>query len=315
MPISSQYDLGHERDLRLPGGGTGGDDTLHGTKNADTLKGLGGDDLLNGAGGDDTLIGGAGDNTMNGGTGDDHIYLGAGGDVIDGGAGVDTLYLTTQKAWTFGETVAINTVRDQNNGHGGVFSVENIENVSGSKLADSIDGSTDDNILAGGAGNDGLFGDDGDDLLYGDGVINAKGRIVAETGTPDPERSFDLIDGGTGDDTIVGGYGADSLTGGEGKDTFVFLPDSSKPGMSAFITDLEDQDRIDLHLIDADLTKAGDQAFRLVDHFTGHAGEATLTFFEGESTGLLLDTDGDGHEDISIILGAGDHTDFSNFKL
>lgn len=317
MSIFSQYDLGRHHDILTPGGGgTSGDDTLNGTKNDDVLKGLGGDDLLNGADGDDTLIGGKGDNTMNGGKGDDRITLGSGADVIDGGVGKDILFLTADKAWTFGESVSLAIGDGQNNGHGGIFTVSGMEYVSGSKLGDNITGDGGANVLAGGEGNDNLDGADGNDLIYGDGVFNAKGKITAEVGHEVAGvRSFDLINGGLGDDTIVGGYGADSLTGGDGHDTFVFLNDSSKPGMSAFVTDLTDDDTVDLHLIDADLTKAGDQKFRLVDHFTGHAGEATLMVFEGESTGLLLDTDGDGHEDISITLGGGDHSSFHNFVL
>lgn len=316
MKLIGDYGLGHDIGIAGAGGGTSGDDTLNGTKNDDVLKGLGGDDVLNGNDGNDTLIGGPGDNTMNGGKGDDRIHLGIGGDVIDGGAGTDILYLSVDKHWGFGESVGLAIVGDQNNGHGGIFSVTGMENVSGSKFGDNISGDSGANVLAGGAGNDNLSGLDGNDLIYGDGVFNAKGKIIAETGHAiDGVRSYDLIDGGAGDDTLVGGYGADTLTGGSGHDTFVFLNDSSKPGMSAFITDLTDQDTIDLHLIDADVSKHGDQKFKLVDHFTGHAGEAVIVSFGGEGSYLQLDTNGDGTEDISIGLGGGDHSGFTNFVL
>jgi hypothetical protein len=194
--------------------------------------------------------------------------------------------------------------------------VTGVEDVSGSSLNDNVVGDGGANLLAGGEGNDNLTGGAGNDLIYGDGVINAKDKVIAEVGHPaDGVRSFDLINGGDGNDTIVGGYGADSLTGGAGHDTFVFLNDSSVPGMSAFITDLTDDDTVDLHLIDADVTKGGDQKFKIVDHFTGHAGEAVLVVGEGESTGLQLDTDGDGQANISITLGGGDHSSFDNFVL
>ena len=90
----------------------------------------------------------------------------------------------------------------------------------------------------------------------------------------------DRIDGGAAGDTINGGGGQDTLTGGSGNgaDTFVYaaLTDSAV-GSGDLITDLGTGDKIDLHLIDADVTTAGDQAF----HFgatAGHTGDMVATY-------------------------------------
>ena len=67
--------------------------------------------------------------------------------------------------------------------------------------------------------------------------------------------------------------------------------------------------------MDADKTQGGRQHFTLVDGFTGHAGELTLTYREGRIETLLSgDVDGDGTADFRVELD-GDHRDFTNFVL
>ena len=86
---------------------TGGDrdNSLIGTKRADTIRGLGGDDRLAGRGGDDRLLGRGGNDAIYGGPGSDRISAGRGGDVvhsendpnvvnvIECGAGRDIVYV------------------------------------------------------------------------------------------------------------------------------------------------------------------------------------------------------------------------------
>jgi hypothetical protein len=63
------------------------------------------------------------------------------------------------------------------------------------------------------------------------------------------------------------------------------------------------------------VTAAGDQAFVLVDGFSGAAGEAVLRYqADDRVTRLALDTDGDGAADIAIIA-TGNHSTFENFVL
>jgi Ca2+-binding RTX toxin-like protein len=58
--------------------GTGGNDTINASNDADTIDGLGGNDTINANGGADTLIGGTGNDTLTGGTGNDVFVFGAG---------------------------------------------------------------------------------------------------------------------------------------------------------------------------------------------------------------------------------------------
>lgn len=152
------------------------------------------------------------------------------------------------------------------------------------------------------SGDDAFSGGDGPNQLHG---IGGNDTISGGAGR-------DLVDGGAGDDRLDGGAGADTLTGGLGKDVFVlsvFEPSSD------LITDLQDADRIDLSAIDADSLTSGDQAFVLVKHFTGHAGEALLVYQAGpDLTRLRLDVDGDKHPDMTVTI-EGDHRDFSHFVL
>ena len=73
--------------------GNGGNDSLVGTDNADSVRGGAGNDTISGGGGNDTLEGGTGFDSISGGDGDDVIFAGSGDLGIDGGAGTDILYL------------------------------------------------------------------------------------------------------------------------------------------------------------------------------------------------------------------------------
>ena len=71
--------------------GTGGADTMSGSRFADDLDGRSGNDTLNGLAGDDRLYGGAGNDRLDGGSGTDHLWGGAGADrfVFKAGNGSD----------------------------------------------------------------------------------------------------------------------------------------------------------------------------------------------------------------------------------
>jgi Peptidase M10 serralysin C terminal/RTX calcium-binding nonapeptide repeat (4 copies) len=136
---------------------------------------------------------------------------------------------------------------------------------------------------------------------------------------------------GDGDDTIYSGLGADTLWGDAGRDTFVFT-DYRDSGMTTVplsgggfntinhgtdtIMDFwTGVDKIDLSQIDADAAQSGNQAFHIVDQFTGHAGE--LRVFLGTSLDtvdpvdegwfmLQGDVDGDGNPDLQLVAYAND---------
>ncbi|WP_323798196.1 DUF4347 domain-containing protein [Nisaea sp.] len=185
------------------------DETLNGSATDDAIKGYGGNDLLNGLAGKDNLTGGDGNDTLSGGIGADSVSGGNGDDliainsgdlnetifieVIDGGAGDDTISLGTG-SYELSRT-----------------SISNVELISGSSGADTINGhTTNAHKLSTGAGNDVVSLGSGADTLSGE----------AGNDTLSGGDGADLIDGGTGDDLIAGGSGFDTLIGGTGNDTF-----------------------------------------------------------------------------------------------
>jgi hypothetical protein len=221
-------------DIEVVIGGSGADviDATHSTTIVHTLFGMSGDDtLILGAGavagnvlyggpGDDHLLGGGAVDTLFGGDGNDFVAGGLGNDNIDGdGANCvvasGTVYASSlcttgyaaasttagSNYLDYSDRTALVTV-DLGNLAGattvGVSGekdiVTNCTNVRGGSGADSLTGSTADNIILGGPGDDTIIGGAGNDSLYGD-------------------NGDDTISGGAGDDYIYGGSGVNTLFG------------------------------------------------------------------------------------------------------
>lgn len=85
--------------------GRGGDDSLYGGADNDTVLGGAGADLVDGGTHDDQLLGGGGADTVLGGAGNDIMNGGAGADSIDGGTGNDTIVVSAGTEG-YGDTVA-----------------------------------------------------------------------------------------------------------------------------------------------------------------------------------------------------------------
>ncbi|MEL6265028.1 MAG: hypothetical protein AAFR52_05175, partial [Pseudomonadota bacterium] len=163
-------------------------DMLAGDKNANTLRGGNKNDTLKGGGDDDALGGGAGNDWLQG---------GAGGDGLFGGDGFDTADYASSKA---GVTIALfNGTASRGDAAGDTF--VSIESLSGSNLAD---------VLQGDGGRNTLNGRDGRDFLNGG-------------------REIDRLFGGIGNDTLEGGDGGDTIDGEGGNDTAQYL--SSNAGV------------------------------------------------------------------------------------
>lgn len=165
----------------------------------------------------------------------------------------------------------------------------------------------------GNAGSDTVIGSSGADLIHGDGSdAGGAGSFDSLSGG----AGNDTLDGGAGGDLLTGGAGADMLIGGDDGDVFIFLKLSDSAGAKAdLITDLTNDDLIDLSAIDADATHGGNQAFHLATKFTHHAGELVLAYSAGTDQTLLRgDVDGDGTADFQVRI-SGDHTDFTGFTL
>lgn len=226
----SDVQIGGPRDNVLTGdddpdllAGFKGDDTLTGRGGNDLMAGDAGADSLAGGDGQDYLAGGADDDTLEGGDGDDALLGGTGDDVLDGGDGDDFLI-------------------DVNGG----------------------DPETGGNILLGGAGNDFIIawkaapGTARDPQI----ALDPENRVIApmeeEFGAQTPSfnqmilnnvlttsdgRSFDRVEGGTGDDTLLGDRG-DLMFGGDGADVFSILappqPDDPEDAGFGFVAEIAD---------------------------------------------------------------------------
>jgi Ca2+-binding RTX toxin-like protein len=200
-----------------------------------TVDGKGGADVITTLDGNDVIFAGAGNDTVLAGGGNDLIYFtGAGGgfDAVDGGAGSDTILVN-----------AAGTVI-------GLSAISGVETISSGGFAGvKIQGTT-----------------AGDVLDFSGTTLVGITSINGGTGN-------DSLTGSAGDDRIDGGAGTDLLAGGAGNDTFVFAAAAqSKAGTATadHILDFVLGDLIDLSLIDANGSLAGNQAFTFV-------GEAAST--------------------------------------
>lgn len=152
--------------------GTDYNDVLTGNFEDNILFGGDGDDVINGDLGNDTINGGRGDDTIEASAGDDRIIISAGNDSISSvpilNGGSDTIDLRnatrgTTASLEFGEVISYRG-RDGI----GTSTLSGIDNIDGSKFADTLTGNDRANILRGMAGNDRLDGNAGDDVLVSD---------------------------------------------------------------------------------------------------------------------------------------------------
>jgi Tol biopolymer transport system component len=228
------------------------------------------------------LVWGTNSDLIKGKGGADTLIGGAGDDTLIGGTGRDTASFTHA---TSGVTASLQAGTATGEGNDTLLQIENLfgseqgDGLTGDKYANQLSGASGDDLLAGGKG-------------------------------------IDTLVGGEGADTLSGGKGGDELHGAGGADVFLFSSqkDSTKNAPD-LIADLEGSDVIDISAIDADTTKAGNQAFTLVGAFSHHAGEAVLSYDSGTGkTSLMLDSNGDAHADVLILI-SGDHHSFTNFAL
>jgi serralysin len=170
-----------------------------------------------------------------------------------------------------------------NSGGDIVSSTEGTNTIYGGSGFDDLNGGSDADTIFGGSGDDDITGGDGDDTLYGG-------------------RGDDTIEGGAGADIIIGGMGADTLIGSDlgdpdgDIDTFVFNAMSdSFDGNADTIIDFEAGiDQIDLSALGISGT------------------DVTLSISDGDTT-VRIDSNGDGVNDMEILLTGTVLTDTSDF--
>ena len=213
-------------------------DRFVGNDSDNYFLGLGGGDVLSGGNGDDVLEGARDGDVLSGDAGDDRLIGGAGADYLDGGAGIDTAdYTLDERQPMFGpprtpatEGVTVNLqdgTASGGDGEGDTTTTHqfdrlvNIENVIGSKFADTLIGNTGVNVLSGAAGDDTLAGGGGKDTLDGGAGLDMAAYYGSATGVnvslgdaASHEETFISIEGlaGSGhNDTLTGDAGDNRL--------------------------------------------------------------------------------------------------------
>lgn len=223
--------------------------TSSGAAGNDTLRNI---ENLRGSEFDDTLTGDMNANSIDGGAGNDTLIGGLGNDTLNGGAGIDLVDYSTRST-----SLNINLNNALNNAIVSPDEVDTligIENIRGGSGNDTIFGDGNDNLIEGGNGNDALSGGGGNDTLIGgagndtldggDGndtldystrtvgvVASLAGGTVVIAGAAnetDYISNFEIVVGGSGNDsisgdtlnnTLLGGAGNDTISGGFGNDS------------------------------------------------------------------------------------------------
>ncbi len=204
---------------------------LAGTDFNDTLGGDGASNTLDGRAGHDRLEGRDGADTLRGREGNDSLEGGLGADIVDGGAGSDT-------ADYFSSSAAVDVSLSNGTATGGDAEGDtliDIENITGTDFADTLEGNDEANILSGGRDDDTLIGNAGDDTLIGgrggDALIGGEGVDIADYALSNTGVTIDMVDGsaGSGDaegDTfssieIVQGSNQDDIIRGDDSDNIL----------------------------------------------------------------------------------------------
>ncbi len=282
-------------------GGADGADSILGGQGADRIFGAAGNDTLAGEAGDDTIAGGSGNDLATGGDGNDQLFGNEGDDLMGGGLGNDILSGGLGNDRLFGSAGLDSLAGDAGNdsltggdGNDRLAGGDGRDTVVGDAGADIVLGEGGNDLLGGGGGNDLLGGGAGDDAVYGGG---GQDRLFGAAGA-------DRLFGGDGIDRLTGGDGADVLNGGAGADVFVFnlVRESAPAGRDAILDFVTGTDRVDLSVIDANVSLAGNQDFAFIGS-AAFDGAGQLRFVTNGTDGFLVgEVDGAGAADMTILL-------------
>jgi len=267
------------------------------------ISGDGTNNVLTGTNDDDTLDGGAGNDALNGSFGNDILIGGTGNDTLDGGSGVDT---ASYASATSAVTVSLTLTSAQNTGGAGTDTLTNFENLIGSAYADSLTGSSQNNVIEGGAGNDTLNGAEGiDTASYASASAAVTVSLTLTTaqntggaGT-DTLTNFenligsqynDSLTGSSAGNVIEGGLGNDTLDGGTGIDTASYASASAAVTVSLALASAQNTDGAGADILTNFENLIGSA---YADSLTGSSGDNVIEGGAGNDTldgGLGNDT-------------------------
>ncbi|MDQ8755732.1 M10 family metallopeptidase C-terminal domain-containing protein [Sphingosinicella sp. LHD-64] len=238
-----------------------------------------------------------------GGSGNDVLVSNSVANVLNGGDGVDTASYRSalsgvtaslaSKSGTGGEAagdryISIEQLEGSKfadtllggNANDGLWGLDGNDTLSGGNGNDTLDGGLGDDTLDGGNGADTLAGGDGADLLRGGNeadVLNGGAGI-------------DRLEGGNGDDKLNGGTGNDTLLGGNGNDIFII---ADQGGLDVIADFRRGADKIDVSAL-GDFTWVGSGAF------SGTGGAELRGYSQFGDFYLSGDVNGDGISDFMI---------------
>ncbi len=276
------------------------------THSASGFASIAGIENVTGGSGNDTLTGDALANALNGGAGNDTLVGGMGSDTLTGGAGNDTASYAGESDAMFID-LATGSARRGAAAAPVEDALVTIENVIGGAGNDSITGSTVANRLEGGAGNDTLVGGAGNDTLLGQG---GNDTFTYTTG----DGNDTLVDGGDGIDTlsIFGNTVANTLTVAYNGTSITSIASTvaSLLNVEHVTADLSDgTDVLSYGTTSANVsvnlgahTASGFSAISNIENVVGGAGADTLT---GDALANIL---GGGGGNDTLTGGAGTDT-------
>ncbi|MEL7098680.1 MAG: hypothetical protein AAGM84_07620 [Pseudomonadota bacterium] len=307
--------------------GRAGNDTVVGLQGDDTLMGGGGADIILGSGGDDLIDGGAGSDVLDYEGLRWAVRLTSQGVIDKNGIGTDTLVselsggqITNSIEHIIGDSDTtlnggVNRIDGENSADStfvvnfatqslGIlfdagspiagdrldFTIENFDQVNGTRNGDSLTGGSDADDFFGASGDDLLIGGGGNDFLVGQADADT---LIGGAGD-------DRLLGGAGDDFIFADAGADIAAGGGGADTFVFETGAARLTINDFGTN----DVIDL----TDFRSLSTQGLLdFGDLVLDQSGNTARIRFDIDGDGRIdrRDVDGDGTLDVQVIFLRG----------
>jgi Ca2+-binding RTX toxin-like protein len=244
-----------------------------GNDTVDVSKEIIGSEIDTGGGNDD-ITGGIGADNIVAGSGNDDV-VGGERDSIAGGDGNDTIVMTLSGA--------VATTYADGNGDTDRLTVD--FSASGTSVSSYSNNN-----------GSGAFGGVN---YYNQEILNFSGGSASDT-----------VVGNLGNDILTGGVGADRLDGTGGNDVYLYLTSGDSTfgvsGRDTIVT-MAGGDTIDLSAIDANTSKAGNQAFTFRGTLAFTAAGQIRYEASGADTLILISTDADTDAEMSILV-LGAHT-------